>query len=85
MRHVETTIRVEAPPEVLIRAFSDVEAMRQWWGVDCGLVKPQEDGVWALACEHSSKGVSAGLRGIHFRHFTLSHLSERLVWGTPTH
>jgi len=29
--------------------------------------------------------VSAGLRGIHFRHFTLSHLSERLVWGTPTH
>jgi uncharacterized protein YndB with AHSA1/START domain len=63
MRHVETTIRVEAPPEVLIRAFSDVEAMRQWWGVDCGLVKPQEDGVWALAWEHSSKGFKYVMTG----------------------
>ena len=29
-------------------------------------------------------GVSAGLKGIHFRRFALSHLSEGLPWGTPT-
>jgi ornithine--oxo-acid transaminase len=28
--------------------------------------------------------VSAGLKGIHFRRFALSHLSEGLPWGTPT-
>jgi hypothetical protein len=28
--------------------------------------------------------VSAGLKGIHFRRFALSHLCERLPWGAPT-
>ena len=35
-----------------------------------------------LALRHQL--VSAGLKGIHFRRFALSHLSEGLPWGTPT-
>jgi uncharacterized protein YndB with AHSA1/START domain len=56
MKHVETTVRVAAPPEALIRAFIDVEAMGQWWGVDRGLVEPREGGTWALAWERSPAG-----------------------------
>lgn len=56
MRRVETTVRVEAPPETLIRAFIDVKAMGQWWGVDRGLVEPREGGAWALAWERSLGG-----------------------------
>ena len=32
---------------------------------------------------HLVRNVSAGLKGIHFRRFALSHLSEGLPWGTP--
>ncbi len=56
MRHVETTVRVNAAPEAVLRAFTDVEAMRQWWGADRGLVEPREGGVWALAWERSAQG-----------------------------
>jgi hypothetical protein len=34
--------------------------------------------------QQGNKYVSAGLKGIHFRRFVLSHLSEGLPWGTLT-
>jgi uncharacterized protein YndB with AHSA1/START domain len=63
MRNFETTVRVGAPPKALIRAFIDVEAMRQWWGVERGLVEPREGGVWALAWDRSPEGFKYVMTG----------------------
>jgi arylsulfatase len=48
----------------------------------------QADYAIAYIKAHAKSGkpffiVSAGLKGIHFRRFALSHLSEGLPWGTP--
>ena len=56
MRHVETSISVHASPEATLQAFARVDAMRQWWGADRGLIEPREGGVWSLAWERSAAG-----------------------------
>lgn len=63
MRFVETTINVQAAPDAVLRAFTDVEAMRQWWGVDRGLVESREGGVWALAWKASAEGFQYAMTG----------------------
>lgn len=85
MKHVETKIRVDASPEAVLRAFTDVEAMRQWWGVDRGLVDPRQGGVWALAWDRTSNG---------FRYVTTGRIASiergrlcitELVYFNPDH
>ena len=45
MRSIHVTVPVQSVPDAVIQAFLDVDAMRRWWGVDRGLVEPQEGGV----------------------------------------
>jgi uncharacterized protein YndB with AHSA1/START domain len=56
MRQVEATIAVRAAPQSAVWAFTDVGAMRQWWGVERGLVEARVGGVWALTWKRSDQG-----------------------------
>lgn len=63
MRTVQTRIHVVTTPEAAARAFLNLDAMRQWWHVDRGLVEPREGGVWALAWERSEHGFKYVITG----------------------
>lgn len=63
MRAVETKIKVAASPEAAVRAFLDLQAMKQWWHVERGLVQAYERGVWALAWERSEHGFKYVITG----------------------
>jgi hypothetical protein len=63
MRTVETRIRVAAKPEAALGAFLHVNAMREWWHVERGLVEPREGGVWAIAWECSEHGFKYVITG----------------------
>ncbi len=48
-RKVTRSVHIQASPERVLRAFLDVEQMKQWWGATRGLVEERRGGVWALA------------------------------------
>lgn len=64
MRKVEVNIHIAAPPAAVIRAFTDADMLRGWWGVERSLVEPREGGTYLVAWEVSEKGfryVTAGV------------------------
>lgn len=46
-----------------IRAFVDLDAMKQWWHVERGLVESRTGGIWALAWERSEHGFKYVITG----------------------
>jgi len=54
MREVHAQIDIAADPYAALAAFMDIDAMREWWGVEGGLIESRPGGVWAvvqkLAC-----------------------------------
>lgn len=56
MRKVEVNIEIAVAPEMIIRAFTDPEMLRGWWGVERAFVEPHEGGTFLVAWEVSEKG-----------------------------
>jgi uncharacterized protein YndB with AHSA1/START domain len=56
--------------------LTDVEMMRQWWGVHRGLVDGREGGVWALTWDVPAEG---------FGHVVLSGTIKSLRHGEQLH
>jgi Activator of Hsp90 ATPase homolog 1-like protein len=56
VRDVTAEIRIAAKPADVLRAFLELKALKQWWGVDRALVEQRPGGVWALAWERSDRG-----------------------------
>jgi len=63
-RYVRVEMDIVAPPERVVGAFLDVEALRAWWGVEKGLVEPREGGVWALAWGVTPGGIASAAVGV---------------------
>lgn len=63
MRAVETKVEIAVSPEAAVRAFTELQAMQQWWHVERGLVEAREGGVWALAWERSEHGFKYVITG----------------------
>jgi uncharacterized protein YndB with AHSA1/START domain len=64
MREVRAEIEVAAAPQAVLSAFTEVDAMREWWGVDRGLVEHRVGGVWALTWEVTEKGFRYAQTGV---------------------
>ena len=56
MRTVQVELVIGAPPDRVLDAFVDTDALREWWDVDRGLIDAREGGVWSLAWDRSDKG-----------------------------
>ena len=63
MRAVKTSIAVASTPEAALQVFLDLDAMKNWWHVDRGVVEPREGGVWAFAWERSEHGFKYVITG----------------------
>lgn len=64
MRKVENTIDIATSPEHIIKAFTDFDMLRNWWGVEQCLVEEREGGIYALAWNVTEQGfgyISAGI------------------------
>jgi uncharacterized protein YndB with AHSA1/START domain len=78
-RTVETTVRVEASPEQVVRAFIDPGDLRGWWKVTRSFVEATPGGVWSVSwddygeegTQHSWVGV---VDEIGPRRLSISHL-----------
>jgi uncharacterized protein YndB with AHSA1/START domain len=64
MREVRAEIEVAAAPQAVLSAFTEVDAMREWWGVDRGLVERRVGGVWALTWEVTERGFRYAQTGV---------------------
>ncbi|MBI4467159.1 MAG: SRPBCC domain-containing protein [Acidobacteria bacterium] len=63
-RKVGRSIRIQATPEQALRAFLDVEQMKQWWGVAKGLVEERKGGVYSLAWGEPGRGYKYVVAGV---------------------
>lgn len=63
-RKVGRSIRIQATPEQALRAFLDVEQMKQWWGVAKGLVEERKGGVYSLAWGEPGQGYKYVVAGV---------------------
>jgi len=63
MRTVEATAQIATTRERAIQAFLQLDALRDWWHVDRGLVAPCEGGIWAFAWERSEHGFKYVITG----------------------
>jgi len=86
MREVRAEIRINAPADRCLQGFINVETMRQWWGVDRGLVEPKPGGMWALAWERSEHGFRYVSTGRIKAYSSGKYLDiENLVYFNPDH
>lgn len=56
MRDVEGEIEITCKPDAVTTAFTDVNALRQWWGVKQGLVDARKGGVWSCTWDVPVEG-----------------------------
>ncbi|MFQ5720503.1 MAG: SRPBCC domain-containing protein [Acidobacteriota bacterium] len=47
MREIEGEIEIAGEPDAVTAAFTDVQALKKWWGVREGLVDARQGGVWS--------------------------------------
>jgi uncharacterized protein YndB with AHSA1/START domain len=63
MHKVETTININCIPEKIIDAFTELNMLHDWWGVERALIEKRIGGVYTLAWGITEKGfgyVSSG-------------------------
>lgn len=56
MTKIEATITIQAKPETIISAFTNVNMLKAWWFVDKAFIDTEVDGIYALTWEVSNKG-----------------------------
>lgn len=56
MKKVEASIEIKTTPANIIRAFTDINMLRIWWGVERALIETRSGGVYTLAWNISDKG-----------------------------
>ncbi len=56
MKAIFSELSINAPAKKVVAAFLDIRAMREWWGIERGLVEPRSGGVWALTWDRSESG-----------------------------
>jgi uncharacterized protein YndB with AHSA1/START domain len=64
MKKIEVVTDIKTTPARAISAFTDFEALRQWWNVDRSLIDKQVNGVYVLAWNIRDSGfgyISAGV------------------------
>lgn len=64
MRKVEVFTKIRTTPEQVIKAFTDYEMLRDWWGVARVLIDNRPGGLYTLTWNVSEKGfgyVSTGI------------------------
>lgn len=64
MRKVEVHIEIAASPERVIRAFTDPEMLRGWWGVERAFIEPREGGTFLVVWGVSDKGFQYVTSGV---------------------
>jgi uncharacterized protein YndB with AHSA1/START domain len=64
MRKVEVKLEIKTTPEKVINTFTELELLKQWWGVERSLIEKRNGGVYALAWNISEAGfkyISSGI------------------------
>jgi uncharacterized protein YndB with AHSA1/START domain len=64
MRIVEHSIEIATNPSQVIRAFTEPELLRAWWGVERALVEKRPGGLYSLVWNISDKGMGYVSTGI---------------------
>lgn len=77
MKSVEATVDIKVSPELALDAFTEIDLLREWWGVERALIEKRIGGMYVLAwniSEHGFKYVSSGI-------ITSYHAGEHLEIG----
>lgn len=64
MKNVKVNIDILVPPVEAIRAFTHIELLSQWWGVERAYIDPHEGGQYTLAWGISDQGIKYISTGI---------------------
>jgi len=78
MRAVICDIEIETHPGKIIRAFTDAEMLRGWWGVEKSTIDLKPGGIYTLAwgiSENGIKYISTGIIKYHDKESVL-HISD---------
>ena len=57
MRNVSCNIEIAVLPEKVIRAFTDSQMLKGWWGVDQSFIELKPGGIYTLAWGISENGI----------------------------
>lgn len=56
MRKVEHYIEISTSPQNVIDAFTELNQLTEWWGVESAYIQKQEGGIYALAWKDKQHG-----------------------------
>lgn len=64
MKKVEVSIQIKTNPENVIKAFTDSELLKAWWGVEKSLIQKKVGGLYTLAWNVSQNAIGYVSTGI---------------------
>lgn len=64
MRKVEAFIEIFVHPQTALQAFTDLNHLKKWWGVDRALTDKQEGGLYSLVWNDKKDGPGYVFSGI---------------------
>jgi uncharacterized protein YndB with AHSA1/START domain len=64
MRMVENSIEIATNPAQVIKAFTEPELLRAWWGVERALIEKRPGGLYSLIWDITEKGMGHLTTGI---------------------
>ena len=64
MKKVEVNIEINTKPEKVIKAFTDLKMLNEWWGVEKSLIEKKIGGLYTIAWGVTEKGMGYVSTGI---------------------
>lgn len=84
MKKVQTHIKIDTTPALVIKAFTDSKMLRQWWGVDKCIIETVAGGLYTLAWQVKEASIGYVSTGIITRYIPDQELIvDNLVYLNP--
>lgn len=84
MKKVSATITIMSSPEAVMTAFTDIDKLRHWWGVDRSLISKHVGGLYCLAWHVNDHGIGFITSGTISEYDPGSHLViTNIVYMNP--
>lgn len=84
MRFVESSVVIAKPPELVLNAFTDINHLKNWWGVERSFIELKRGGLYSLVWKITGDAMGFVTTGIVSEYLPACQLKiESLVYFNP--
>lgn len=84
MRFVQSSVVIAKPPALVLTAFTDINHLKNWWGVERSFIELKRGGLYSLVWKVSGDSLGYVTTGIVSEHLPGCQLKiENLVYFNP--